>query len=390
MGSYDGAESCELVGCYILSQIKENHGNELQFGLYRDDGLAVSYKSPREIEQQKKALCAIFQSNGLKIKVEANKKVIDFLDVTLDLYKGEHRPFMKAGNKPQYIHVKSNHPPSVLKAVPEGINKRLSQISSSERIFREAIPPYQEALNESGFKYKLRYMNVNNDSENTAKSKNRSRKITWFNPPYDLTVKTNIGRNFFKIMNECFPESHVLRKIFNKNTLKISYSCMPNVKNSIDGHNAKQLRKEPAPERTCNCRRPADCPLNGNCLQKSIVYQATITAASKPTETYIGLTETTFKTRFGNHKQSFIKENLKNSTELSKHIWKLKRENMDYKITWKIVGRASPYNGISKRCNLCTLEKFYIIYKREMATLNKKSELINTCRHRNKFLLKNR
>ena len=165
---------------------------------------------------------------------------------------------------------------------------------------------------------------------------------------------------------------------------------MPNVKNSIDGHNAKQLRKEPAPERTCNCRRPADCPLNGNCLQKSIVYQATITAASKPTETYIGLTETTFKTRFGNHKQSFIKENLKNSTELSKHIWKLKRENMDYKITWKIVGRASPYNGISKRCNLCTLEKFYIIYKREMATLNKKSELINTCRHRNKFLLKNR
>ena len=37
MGSFDGAESCELVGSYLLHLITTKHGNN--FGLYRDDGL---------------------------------------------------------------------------------------------------------------------------------------------------------------------------------------------------------------------------------------------------------------------------------------------------------------------------------------------------------------
>ena len=39
MGSYDGAETCELVGCYLLSQLTQIP--EISIGLYRDDGLAV-------------------------------------------------------------------------------------------------------------------------------------------------------------------------------------------------------------------------------------------------------------------------------------------------------------------------------------------------------------
>ena len=39
MGSYDGAETCELVGCYLLSQLKEIPG--IDIGLYRDNGLAI-------------------------------------------------------------------------------------------------------------------------------------------------------------------------------------------------------------------------------------------------------------------------------------------------------------------------------------------------------------
>ena len=39
MGSFDGAEICELVGLFILSKLKDKFGNDL--GLYRDDGLAV-------------------------------------------------------------------------------------------------------------------------------------------------------------------------------------------------------------------------------------------------------------------------------------------------------------------------------------------------------------
>ena len=43
MGCYDGAEVCELVGCYILNQLSTVMRNEL-VGLYHDDGLGIMKK----------------------------------------------------------------------------------------------------------------------------------------------------------------------------------------------------------------------------------------------------------------------------------------------------------------------------------------------------------
>ena len=40
MGSYDGAEICELVGLFVLDQLKRIVPRQ-NIGLYRDDGLAV-------------------------------------------------------------------------------------------------------------------------------------------------------------------------------------------------------------------------------------------------------------------------------------------------------------------------------------------------------------
>ena len=70
MGSFDGAETCELVGCYILSRLTEKYGNNI--GLYRDDGLSAFNKPPQEIERIKKDICQIFRDNDLKITVDAN------------------------------------------------------------------------------------------------------------------------------------------------------------------------------------------------------------------------------------------------------------------------------------------------------------------------------
>ena len=53
MGSWDGAETCELVSAYILSIIKEKHGNNI--GLYRDDGLGAFNAKPQQIERIKKS-----------------------------------------------------------------------------------------------------------------------------------------------------------------------------------------------------------------------------------------------------------------------------------------------------------------------------------------------
>ena len=126
MGSYDGAESRELVGAYLLYSIKEKFGNACNFGLYRDDGLGITKASPRKTELIKKELCSIFGKFGLKITIEANKKIVNFLDVTLNLTNGKYMPYTKPGNIPLYVHRSSNHPPRIMENIPKSINKRLS------------------------------------------------------------------------------------------------------------------------------------------------------------------------------------------------------------------------------------------------------------------------
>ena len=79
MGSYDGAETCELVGSFLLSQLQDLNAN---IGLYRDDGLAITNATPRETENIRKEICRIFNNNGLRITIEANKQIINFVEVT--------------------------------------------------------------------------------------------------------------------------------------------------------------------------------------------------------------------------------------------------------------------------------------------------------------------
>ena len=144
MGSYDGAETCELIGSYMLSLVTTKFKD--QVGLYRDDGLAVCKASPREIEKIKQQVSNVFKLNGLKIMIEANKKTVNFLDVIFDLTSRTYKPFMKLNNKLLYVHRQSNHPQALLKNIPENINKRLTSISSSQEVFDEAIPPTKKPL----------------------------------------------------------------------------------------------------------------------------------------------------------------------------------------------------------------------------------------------------
>jgi hypothetical protein len=391
MGSYDGAETCELIGLYMLSIIKPSIKG--QVGLYRDDGLIACKATPREIEKIKQKITKIFTSNDLKITIDANKKIVNFLDVTFNLSNETFKPYMKPNNKLLYVHNESNHPPSLLKNIPPNINKRLTTISSNQNVFNDTIPPYQEAINDSGYNYELKYQSTNNNKK--QKTRNRKRNITWYNPPWDASVKTNLGRKFLNAVDKCFPKNHPLHKIFNRHTLKLSYSCMPNIKSIIDSHNMKIISKhnDMQTEQTtehqneCNCRQKTTCPLKGKCLQNNVIYQATVTT-NISTETYIGLA-TNFKERFRNHKSSFRLNKHRNATELSKHIWELKDNNKDFKITWKILKKCKPYDNISKKCNLCLNEKFFIICKKNLCSLNKRNELASPCRHRNRYTLRN-
>ena len=87
-----------------------------------------------------------------------------------DLFK----PYIKPNNDPIYVNRQSNHPPKVLENIPIGINTGISDISSNEEIFNEAAIVYQESLDKSGFKYKMKYNPTPENHENSRKSKNRN------------------------------------------------------------------------------------------------------------------------------------------------------------------------------------------------------------------------
>ena len=117
MGGFHGAEICDLVGLFLLSQLSEVIPVD-SIGLYRDDGLCASSATPRQLEIMKKKICRIFNQNGLQITIEANHKIVNFLDVTFDLNTGLYKPFMKENDHPLYVNSNSNHPPLVLKSIP--------------------------------------------------------------------------------------------------------------------------------------------------------------------------------------------------------------------------------------------------------------------------------
>ena len=129
--------------------------------------------------------------------------------VTLDLQAGKHFPYTKEGNLPLYVHNKSNHPPSILKNIPDAINKRLSEISSDRQCFDNSKAVYQEALNKSGYNYNLSYNESRNEKQQSRK--NRPRNILWYNPPFSKNVKTNVGKCFLSLIDQHFPKSHPLQ-----------------------------------------------------------------------------------------------------------------------------------------------------------------------------------
>ena len=123
---------------------------------------------------------------------------------------------------------------------------------------------------QSGHDEKLTYTERKKSGTHTAQNsrKNRQRNIIWFNPPYSMNVLSNIGREFLNLASKHFPKNHRYNEIFNKNNIKVSYSCTDNLQTIIKKHNRKILEtsKTSSSENNCNCRRKNDCPLKNNCL----------------------------------------------------------------------------------------------------------------------------
>ena len=114
------------------------------------------------------------------------------------------------------------------------INKRISDLLCNKEEFYKVKSVCESALKDSGY---FSSMSHNNSNTQNAR-RNKNRKVTWFNPAYSQNMKTNIGKLFIKLVRKDFPKNSKYHKIFNLNTLKLSYCCTNNVGNIIKQHNS--------------------------------------------------------------------------------------------------------------------------------------------------------
>ena len=135
---------CELIGIYMLYLFGKKYDSK-NIVLYRDDGLAV-FKNVSGPASEKIKKQYLFKQKGLQIIIERNLKVVNFLDVTFNLNDGSYRPYRKPNDETHYIHIQSDHPPSITKQLPRSIKKRLRQLSSSKDIFYKTAPYYEQRL----------------------------------------------------------------------------------------------------------------------------------------------------------------------------------------------------------------------------------------------------
>ena len=212
-------------------------------------------KSGLQSEQVKKSIQKIFKEHGLDIIIPCKMKIVNYLDVTFYLNGRTYNSYTKPNNEIKYIHKSSNNPSSVICQIPLSIEPRLSTLSFDEKIFQETPTPYQKAVQNCGYKRTLTFKRPNNDSSaNINKIKqNRKLQIICLNPPFNLKMKTKIGKSFLKLLYQYFPCHNKLHRHFNQNNMKISYSCMPHMNSNTYTHNHKVRIDKPNETEIDNC-----------------------------------------------------------------------------------------------------------------------------------------
>ena len=212
-------------------------------------------------------------------------------------------------------------------------------------------------------------------NEESNQRRTRRRNIIWYNPPYSMNVKTNVGKLFLKLLRKHFPPS------------KISYSCFPNIGSIISSHN-KRISYSDNNEYGCNCNDKTKCPLDNKCLAPRIVYRADVTNDQTQEQMfYYGISDTPFKERYESHKKSFRHKEYSTENDLAKHCWELKDKGAVLTVNFSIA-KTVKCKSLINNCSLCLSEKVFIIKNLDdVNMLNKKSEFISKFRHINKRLL---
>ena len=175
------------------------------------------------------------------------------MDVTFNLERNTYRPYKKTNDNFTYINTSSNHPPQIIKHLTQTISERLSRNSSSAEIFERSKANYEKALKKCGYKAKLQCMQLTLQQNNTRKGTRKSFGSTHSTP--------------------CFPQTNKLNKIFNRNTVKVSYNFTQYVPEIVKRHNKNVTQLKQHHQLECNCRIKTECPLNGDSCKEDVIHK---------------------------------------------------------------------------------------------------------------------
>ena len=161
----------------------------------------------QKTDRTRKYIIKVMKGLGFQIEIETNLKEVNLLDATFNLNSGLYKPYKKPSDQLLYVTTSSDHPPQVIKQLPNSINRKLIENSSNKTVFNASKNEYEEALLKSGYKSNLEFQK---EISSEKKNRRRRRNIIWFNPPFSQTVKTNVARVFLRLLDKRFPRSHIL------------------------------------------------------------------------------------------------------------------------------------------------------------------------------------
>ena len=123
--------------------------------------------------------------------------------------------------------------------------------------------------------------------------------------------------------------------ILNRNTVKVSYSCMQNRPKIYKVHNSK-ITSTPCHQLTlCDCRVKGESSIDGKRPTMEAVYEFCVTS-TEPQKIYFELAERKWKQRYYNHKNSFNQK--PHEMTLSSCVWRLKKTiDVNPNLIWSVM-----------------------------------------------------
>ena len=132
--AFHETEVCKLVGNFPFQKQYQKY-KHASLALYRDDGLGDFKKVSRPTSGKiKKQFSKVFREHDLKLSIQCNEKIVNFIEVTLYLQNPSYHPNSKGKNKTIYGNKESYQPPSIIIQLPKSTELRIIVIGQQINI----------------------------------------------------------------------------------------------------------------------------------------------------------------------------------------------------------------------------------------------------------------